>query len=187
MKKVISLIVLFVFVFLIGPFSASAYVSVKGYFKKNGTYVAPYVRSNPNGLKYDNYSYKPSQGLYNSTYGTRDAYWDTPTYITDPDYYVGKSIYDSKNGISSSASSLSSTKNNVSTLSETIIVPTNATKIGNNWYCNNGYKTIYLNGIKNSCEKVTIPENATFFGDDWYCYAGYRTVFENGVKSGCTK
>ena len=71
----------------------NAYVSVKGYYRSNGTYVAPYVRSNPNGLKYDNYGYQPSQGLYNPSYGTKDTSWDTPTYITDPDYYIGKSIY----------------------------------------------------------------------------------------------
>lgn len=75
--------------------NADAYVSVKGYTRKDGTYVAPHVRSEPNGLKYDNYSYKPSQGLYNPSYGTKGATWDTPTYITDPNYYVGKSIYDS--------------------------------------------------------------------------------------------
>jgi len=85
-------------------FNANAYVSVKGYTRKNGTYVAPYVRSNPNGLKYDNYSYTPSQGLYNSTYGTRGSSWDTPTYITDPNYYIGQNIYNSNNGITGSSS-----------------------------------------------------------------------------------
>ncbi len=70
-------------------------MKVKGYYRKDGTYVAPHVRSNPNGLKYDNYGYTPSQGLYNDTYGTRGTTWDTPTYITDPDYYEGKTIYDS--------------------------------------------------------------------------------------------
>ncbi len=74
-----------------------AYVSVKGYYKSNGTYVAPHVRSSPNGLKSDNYSYTPSQGAYNKTYGTRGAEWDTPTYITDPSYYQGKSLYESGN------------------------------------------------------------------------------------------
>ncbi len=97
-SALISLVVLMVL-----PMSADAYVSVKGYTRKNGTYVAPYVRSNPNGLKYDNYSYKPSQGLYNPSYGTKGTTWDTPTYITDPDYYIGKSLYDSK---STGASSL---------------------------------------------------------------------------------
>lgn len=77
--------------------TVDAYVSVDGYYKANGTYVAPYVRSNPNGVKYDNYGYTPSQGLYNSTYGTRGSSWDTPTYITDPNYYQGKSIYESGN------------------------------------------------------------------------------------------
>lgn len=77
----------------------NAYVSVKGYYRSDGTYVRPYVRSNPNGLKYDNYSYTPSQGLYNPTYGTRGSYWDTPTYYTDPYYYLGLNLY--KSGITS--------------------------------------------------------------------------------------
>ena len=73
----------------------NAYVSVKGYYRKDGTYVRPYVRSNPNGLKSDNYSWTPSQGVYNPTYGTRGSYWDTPTYITDPNYYEGQALYQS--------------------------------------------------------------------------------------------
>ncbi len=80
---------------IFSPLTADAYVSVKGYYRSDGTYVKPHVRSNPNGLKYDNYGWKPSQGLYNDSYGTRDTYWDTPTYITDPDYYTGKSLYES--------------------------------------------------------------------------------------------
>lgn len=74
---------------------SDAYVNVSGYYRKDGTYVRPHVRSNPNGLKYDNYGYKPSDGLYNKTYGTRGSDWDTPTYITDPDYYEGKALYES--------------------------------------------------------------------------------------------
>lgn len=90
----IPMLLILVMVIITPLFEAQAYVSVKGYYRKNGTYVAPHVRSNPNGIKYDNYSYKPSQGLYNDTYGTRGTTWDTPTWTTDPDYYVGKAIYD---------------------------------------------------------------------------------------------
>jgi len=86
---------LFSLTFVLLAFQANAYVNVNGYYKANGTYVAPYVRSNPNGLKYDNYGYTPSQGLYNSTYGTRGSTWDTPTYTTDQDYYTGQSLYNS--------------------------------------------------------------------------------------------
>jgi peptidoglycan hydrolase-like protein with peptidoglycan-binding domain len=91
-------------VMTLSALSAEAYVSVKGYYRSDGTYVAPHVRSNPNGLKYDNYGYKPSQGLYNETYGTRGSEWDTPTYITDPDYYEGNAIYDAQNGSGISSS-----------------------------------------------------------------------------------
>lgn len=101
MKRFLS--ILLAFTFLLTPFVAFsvlpqdsfAYVSVKGYYRKDGTYVRPHVRSNPNGLKYDNYGYTPSQGLYNDSYGTRGSEWDTPTYITDPDYYEGKVLYES--------------------------------------------------------------------------------------------
>ncbi len=94
MKKFI-VAVLFLFTVFGMTSSADAYVSVKGYYRKNGTYVAPHVRSEPNGVKYDNYGYTPSQGLYNPTYGTRGTSWDTPTYVTDPDYYTGQNIYNS--------------------------------------------------------------------------------------------
>lgn len=108
MKKII-IGLLIVLSFVVGSTHAYAYVSVHGYYRSNGTYVAPYVRSNPNGLKYDNYGYKSSQGLYNPTYGTKGTNWDTPTYITDPNYYEGKALYDQGKTGSSGSSSLLNT------------------------------------------------------------------------------
>ncbi|MCE9549101.1 hypothetical protein K8Q98_01745, partial [Candidatus Nomurabacteria bacterium] len=142
--------VLVLLVIFISASNAEAYVKVKGYTRKDGTYVAPHVRSNPNGLKYDNYSYKPSQGLYNKTYGTRGATWDTPTYITDPDYYEGKSLYES-----GSSGSISSTYDSsiFTTQTKKLIVPANASLsyFGDSWNCNSGYKKNYSSG---QCEKV---------------------------------
>jgi len=97
MKKVISYILLILFSFVQFIEYTDAYVSVKWYYKKNWTYVAPYVRSNPNWLRYDNYWYKPSQWLYNESYWTKWAEWDTPTYITDDDYYEWLDIYNNLN------------------------------------------------------------------------------------------
>lgn len=96
MKRLYAFVctLLFVVCFSFSVTVVNAYVSVKGYYRSNGTYVAPHVRSNPNGLKSDNYSYTGGD-VYNKTYGTRGTEWDTPTYITDPDYYEGKAIYDS--------------------------------------------------------------------------------------------
>lgn len=100
MGRILKFIVIFfcLLSFVI-PQGLYAYVSVRGYVRKDGTYVSPHVRSNPNGLKYDNYSWTPSQGLYNKSYGTRGSKWDTPTWNTDPNYYEGKSIYDSSHGV----------------------------------------------------------------------------------------
>lgn len=95
MKKLVLsfLLVVFSFSFLL---PAEAYVSVKGYYRSNGTYVQPHVRSNPNGLKYDNYGYKPSQGLYNKSYSSGSTNWKTPTWTTDKNYYQGKALYQGK-------------------------------------------------------------------------------------------
>jgi len=120
MKKLSFLTVfLFTAFFCLSSFTiaADAYVKVKGYYRSDGTYVAPHVRSNPNGLKYDNYSYTPSQGLYNTTYGTRGTEWDTPTTITDPDYYEGKALY--KNGLLGSTNTVISDNVTLSTIEKT--------------------------------------------------------------------
>ena len=37
--------------------TASALVSVNGYFKSNGTYVAPHFRTSPDSFKSNNFSY----------------------------------------------------------------------------------------------------------------------------------
>ena len=36
---------------------ANADVYVRGYTRSNGTYVAPHFRTNPDGVKWNNYSY----------------------------------------------------------------------------------------------------------------------------------
>jgi hypothetical protein len=49
-------------------------VHVRGYFRKDGTYVSPHIRSSPDGIKENNYSYKsPSTNYYpssNSSYNS---------------------------------------------------------------------------------------------------------------------
>jgi len=70
MKK--SLFVVAFLLAIISPAFASnaeaRVTSVCGYFKSNGSYVSPYLRTSPNRYKFDNYSYRPSQGLFNKSY-----------------------------------------------------------------------------------------------------------------------
>ncbi len=46
-------------------------VSVHGYTRKDGTYVAPYVRTSPNNTKSDNYSTKGNINPYTGKEGTK--------------------------------------------------------------------------------------------------------------------
>lgn len=89
MKKII----LGLFLFLsFGVFSfTQAATWVNGYTKSNGTYVQGYYRSEPNGLKYDNYSWSSGDDLYNDSYYSsgRSYDWYTPSYTWDDKYYTG--------------------------------------------------------------------------------------------------
>lgn len=60
MKKL--LFILFLAVFL--PMQAFAAVHVNGYYKKNGTYVAPHYRSSPDSNPYNNYSFPGNTNPY---------------------------------------------------------------------------------------------------------------------------
>lgn len=46
--------------------------SVKGYTKKDGTYVAPHNRTNPNGTQRDNWSSKPNYNPYTGKEGKKE-------------------------------------------------------------------------------------------------------------------
>jgi hypothetical protein len=57
---------------LIFATAALADTHVKGYYKKNGTYVEPHYRSSPNSTINDNYSTKGNVNPYTGKEGTRN-------------------------------------------------------------------------------------------------------------------
>lgn len=73
------------------PSAADAAVWVNGYTRSDGTYVSGHYRSEPNGLKYDNYSWSSGDDLYNDSYYSsgRSSNWYTPSYTWDSDYSYG--------------------------------------------------------------------------------------------------
>ena len=66
-------ILLTVLLISISLFSALADVHVKGYTRKDGTYVAPHVRSSPNSTNADNWSTKGNVNPYTGKAGTKNA------------------------------------------------------------------------------------------------------------------
>ena len=55
MKKLMLVVLVAVVMFSVAG-NAHALVNVRGYIKSNGTYVAPHVRTNPDGCSWNNLS-----------------------------------------------------------------------------------------------------------------------------------
>lgn len=85
-------------IFLILPNFAEAVVHVNGYYRSNGTYVAPHYRSDPDGIKSNNWSYPGNTNPYTgvtapggSTFYSAPSY--TPTWTFDNQTYYSASTY----------------------------------------------------------------------------------------------
>lgn len=73
MKQLIALVLISVV-----ASAAVADTFVKGHFRKDGTYVEPYVRSSPNSTKLDNYSNDGNFNPYTGKEGNASPYPDDP-------------------------------------------------------------------------------------------------------------
>jgi len=58
-----------------------------------------------------------------------------------------------------------------------LVVPPNAYRVGNRWFCKPGYRR-----VGNECVKLVVPENAFVSGNQWFCKPGYRRVGNECVK-----
>lgn len=59
---------------LMASSAAFADVYVQGYYRKDGTYVAPHHRSSPNSTTYDNWSTKGNVNPYTGERGTKEPH-----------------------------------------------------------------------------------------------------------------
>lgn len=77
MRKLVSLLLITVCLLFITPLisnHAEAASRVKGYTKKNGSYVQLHYRSSPNRSKFDNWSTKGNYNPYSGKKGTVNPY-----------------------------------------------------------------------------------------------------------------
>ena len=68
---------------------------VGGYTKSNGTYVAPYYRTEANNTKYDNYSTKGNYNPYTGKWGTKNVDGSITYYNTNTTYIPSNYEYNS--------------------------------------------------------------------------------------------
>lgn len=75
------------------PTIATAQTHVDGHVRKDGTYVPPHYRTNPNGNALDNWSTRGNTNPYTGERGTVDPYRDrSPSYGSSSPSY-GNSLY----------------------------------------------------------------------------------------------
>lgn len=70
-------------------FSVSSFADthVNGYYRQNGTYVQPHMRTDANDTKFDNYNTKGNTNPYTGKEGTVDPYqYNQPKPYTPPSY-----------------------------------------------------------------------------------------------------
>jgi hypothetical protein len=124
---------------LLLTFACIAQVSVRGYYRKNGTYVQPHMRSSPDGNPYNNYSYPGNTNPYTGKVATGN-----------PDTYL-KNYYN-RNSSSTGSSSSSATfpsNNSSSTYSSPPTYPSNSTASSNSL-------SSQFSDVKSSTDKPTI-------------------------------
>ena len=87
MKKLFRVLAVLVLIFGFTEIGFARDVKVRGYYRKDGTYVAPHYRSAPNNTVRDNWSYKGNINPYTGKEGT-NYYRDNPTseYYKEPSY-----------------------------------------------------------------------------------------------------
>lgn len=88
MKKLIAAL-LFASVFT----SAFADTSVRGYHRKDGTYVQPHHRSSSNSTATDNWSTKGNTNPYTGQAGTKDPYKSSGSYGSNSGGYNSSNPY----------------------------------------------------------------------------------------------
>jgi hypothetical protein len=105
--------------FLLFTILSFAQVHVRGYYRSNGTYVQPHMRSSPDGNPYNNYSYPGNTNPYTGKVATGD-----------PDTYL-KNYYNRSTTTSSTSSNSSGTYSSSTYPSSTSSYPSTSTTYPN--------------------------------------------------------
>lgn len=77
---------LVIFALMVISLSSIADEYVRGYVRKDGTYVQPHFRSTPNNFKFDNYGSQGNVNPYTGQRGYAPNEFSTPPAYTPPSY-----------------------------------------------------------------------------------------------------
>lgn len=164
-----------------GPKGGSSPVAVRGYVKKDGTYVQPHMRSAPDGNFSNNWSTVGNVNPYTGVAGTKTM----PSNATPANNAGESSGGGNVSGTSTAPNAYSA---NLEPISDNVIatpelqhtdsykIPPHAklNYLGNGWECIRGYYR-----AAQQCVAVELPSNAklNYLGNGWECARGY---FQSG-------
>ncbi len=86
LTKLIGVFVLGAILIGLSPVTANAAVHVNGYYRKNGTYVRPHYRSDPDSSVTNNWSYPGNTNPYTGVTAGGSSYTYTNSYTPSPSY-----------------------------------------------------------------------------------------------------
>lgn len=150
-------------------------VSVKGYFRKDGTYVAPHHRSGPDGSFYNNWSTRGNINPYTGEEGKVDSPRPGTSYVPNIAPYAPLYVPSPVTAPSASPpATLPSALPELPPQTNSIpSIPANAKLniYGNDWECVRGFRR-----TGSECAPVQLSENSKLnvFGNDWECQRGFR-------------
>lgn len=139
----------------------NAAVHVNGYFKSNGTYVAPHYRSNPDGNPYNNWSFPGNTNPYTGKTATGNA-----------DTYLNNYYKNSSSSYSNSSSSYDSLFNSLYT--PTVIPTKDIPYVVKLWVDNNPYSDCSQSSFLRNKEKI----ECDFYKKNEYSYKWNTTTNE---------
>ncbi|MEN3278561.1 MAG: hypothetical protein V7631_4351 [Massilia sp.] len=153
-------------------------VPVRGYYRSNGTYVQPHMRSAPDGNFSNNWSTVGNVNPYTGAPGTKsrpsDEYSSSTSLETttpnSPSIPTSKAdnAYE-RGGTTAATSSRTAKRRRQSNLGNPLHSKVNY--LGNGWECQGGYRQ-----AGHECLAVELPKNGKldYFGNGWECRRGYR-------------
>lgn len=161
-------ITLFLLTFCIYAFARGGNVAVRGYIKRDGTFVQPHMRSAPDGNFNNNWS---TSGNLNPYTGQSGKKLTPDKGSTQGEYALPLPL-----PLSLPAQSLSPTYEDPSstgTNGTTLPPHTKINTLTNQYECERGYLQ-----VGQECLAVPIPLNAklNYFGNGWECARGYRQL-----------
>jgi hypothetical protein len=160
-------------------------VSVRAYYRSNGTYVQPHMRSAPDGNFSNNWSTVGNVNPYTGTPGTKTRSFDeysgtappetphqnSPSISTSDD----ENAYDTRGTTAVGSSSIPKRpyKSNFDMPRHSKL-----NYLGNGWECQRGYRQ-----AGQECVVVEVPQNGKldYLGNRWECQRSYRQVGQGCV------